>query len=486
MGHAMERGYQVEDYQSALTFVAREDRDTVLPEQVVQQFWYDFSPAAGALETLEGHRLEVLSPGWWNHCAGPDFQGAQLKFNGTLFTGDVEIHLDQQCWRQHGHDGDPRYDEVLLHVVLNPPSNPDALIQTASGRILPHLVLDSLCAIERGGLRPLEDVENHPDLAPRCHGSCNRFVAENRPEVLTDFLRLSGDWRLLNKTRYAQARIAAVGANQAAYELIARALGYRNYADIFERIARALPYERAIQLGRQEPFLLEAALLHLAGLLPTDEVIIESLPAHGQRLVGLREKHFSQMQSLDIRWTYNGVRPNNYPGRRLAGLAALVGRVARNGLIEDLDRIWKLEEDPLAQRRAFESLFPGTMGFWARHYQLDRPAMSVSTAPVGTGRVRSIIGNVMVPIALARARDGGHRSWEDAIQRFYRALPMEPDNQIYKRMLPRILGDHAMRFNFRTQQGVLQLHEDWCKTNPSCKDCSLLAYLEGRDRTAHT
>ena len=105
---------------------------------------------------------------------------------------------------------------------------------------------------------------------------------------------------------------------------------------------------------------------------------------------------------------------------------------------------------------------------------------------MGTGRVRSIIGNVFVPLALAQARNAGQRSWEDQIFDFYHRLPMEPDNQIYRRMVPRILGDFKTRFNFQKQQGLLQLHEDWCKTNPSCRNCTLLAYLEGRDRTDRT
>ncbi len=474
--------YELAAYDAARSFVVREDRETGLPEQVVQQFWYDHAVAAGPVKTLEGHRVEVLSPGWWNHCAGPDFQGAQLEFNGVLYTGDVEIHLEQSAWYQHGHHRDERYNEVLLHVLLHPPPDPKTRVETASGQALPHLCLDALCRIERGRLKPLADVEVAPDLAPRCHGSCNRFVAEGQAEILTDFLRLSGDWRLLNKTRYIHERIKAVGANQASYELIARALGYSRFTEHFERLARALPYDRAVQLAHQEPFLLEAALLYLADLLP-DADDGENPPApHAERLIALRARHFPQMRPLAMDWKMAGVRPNNYPGRRIAGLAALVSRTSRHGLVESLDRYWKSADNTVALRRAFEGLFPAPMGFWANHYRIDRAAMKVRTAPVGTGRVRSIIGNVFVPLALARARSSGQRSWEEQILDFYHRLPMEPDNHIYKRMLPRILGDHKLRFGFQRQQGVLQLHEDWCKSNPSCKDCALLAYLDAQAR----
>ena len=101
----MNTNFLADDYLEALAW-----RDTraaraaeTVPERVVQQLWYDRTRDAGRLTTLEGHQLEVVSPGWWNFCAGPDFQGAQLRFNGTLYTGDVEVHLDQIAWRQHGH-----------------------------------------------------------------------------------------------------------------------------------------------------------------------------------------------------------------------------------------------------------------------------------------------------------------------------------------------------------------------------------------------
>lgn len=479
-GLTMSYEYTLENYETALNFRVREEPDN-LPEQVVQQFWYDYGPETGALKTLEGHDLEVLSPGWWNYCAGPDFMGAQLRFNGTLYTGDVEVHLDQNCWRLHGHHEDRRYNDVLLHVLLNAPRD-DSRTTTQSGRALPHIALAPLCNLDNGALRPVEDAENHPELAPRCHGSCNRFIAEGTPEILTDFLKLSGDWRLLNKTRYVEERMARVGADQAAWELLARALGYRPFADTFERLAVALPYDRARQLTHQEPFLLEAALLHLGALLPRQDEQIETLPPHGQRLAALRAQHFPQLNALDMQWPLAGVRPYNYPGRRIGGLAHVMGRLARDGFCATLDRLWKTHDDPVTLRRAFEALFPPAMGFWANHYRLDSPAMATPTAPVGTGRVRSIIGNVFTPLAMARARAAGQRSWEEQIWHFYRKLPMEPDNRIYKRMVPRVIGDYKMRFKFQTQQGLLQLHEDWCKTNPSCRHCALLAYLEGRAR----
>jgi hypothetical protein len=40
-----------------------------------------------------------------------------------------------------------------------------------------------------------------------------------------------------------------------------------------------------------------------------------------------------------------------------------------------------------------------------------------------------------------------------------------------------MLGELKIKLTFRRQQGLLQAHQDWCGPNPSCRNCSLPAYL---------
>ncbi len=72
--------------------------------------------------TLPGNagRYVVRHPGKRNGGAGPDYLGALITFpNGKEFCGDVEIHLTRSGWRQHGHEDDLRYSQVVLHVVAS-------------------------------------------------------------------------------------------------------------------------------------------------------------------------------------------------------------------------------------------------------------------------------------------------------------------------------------------------------------------------------
>ena len=69
------------------------------------------------LQTTDGQEVEVIDPGLHNRHAGPDFFNAKVKINGTLWVGNVEIHQRSGDWYLHGHDQDPAYDNVVLHVA---------------------------------------------------------------------------------------------------------------------------------------------------------------------------------------------------------------------------------------------------------------------------------------------------------------------------------------------------------------------------------
>jgi len=69
------------------------------------------------LVTTDGERLQVVSPGFRNSNAGPDFTNARLLINEVEWAGTVEMHLKTSDWLAHRHQHDRAYDNVILHVV---------------------------------------------------------------------------------------------------------------------------------------------------------------------------------------------------------------------------------------------------------------------------------------------------------------------------------------------------------------------------------
>lgn len=94
-----------------------------ISERDLQRRWAERDWPAPFLDAPEG-RVRIISPGRWNHGPGPDFRDAQmLDADGRARRGDVELHLTARGWIEHGHDHDPAYDGVLLHVVAPPAPN---------------------------------------------------------------------------------------------------------------------------------------------------------------------------------------------------------------------------------------------------------------------------------------------------------------------------------------------------------------------------
>jgi len=464
-------------YARSLTRLDAVREDPPVPENTIQCIWYDRLFREDNLHVHDGRQIAIIAPGWWNRAEGPDFQGAQLEFNGRLFTGDVEIHLTHAAWYNHGHHLDPRYNRVLLVVVLED-AYPDPSPVTADGKRIPTLSLLPYLDRDIRELQQQMTTEDYPYGALQASGQCSAVAAEKGPDAIRRLIQLAGEWRMLQKARALRERMELANPGQALYESFLAACGYSHFKYHFRAIARQFHYDRARQLARRDPQLLEAALLQVAGLLPQALPNSQDAIPHFARLRGLRNDHLPGLRPLPLTWRRYGVRPNNNPERRIAGAAMFLSRTARDGLSETLEQIWL--DDLTTEKRlsAFEGLFPKYLGFWATHCTWTGKQMARPTAPLGLSRIRSVIGNVFIPFALARARQSRNRRLEEAALAFFLAMPPESDNEAVRIMVPRLFGStKGVRMNFCMQQGMLQIRQDWCETNPSCRNCSVWNYL---------
>src|SRR5690348_10314298 len=88
-------------------------------EDEVARRWWQLQ--AGCLLPLQdGTMLRLLFAGHPGGAAGPDVRDAVLEVVNTYeqYVGDVEFHVRASDWVTHQHHTDPRYNMVILHVVL--------------------------------------------------------------------------------------------------------------------------------------------------------------------------------------------------------------------------------------------------------------------------------------------------------------------------------------------------------------------------------
>jgi hypothetical protein len=97
---------------------ALREGDDIPPERLLQSVWQHQRFLRHQLRTLDGQTVRILHPGFLSREGGPDFHGAVVQFGGAPpRTGDVEVDLHANGWRAHGHDRNPAFENVILHVI---------------------------------------------------------------------------------------------------------------------------------------------------------------------------------------------------------------------------------------------------------------------------------------------------------------------------------------------------------------------------------
>lgn len=439
-----------------------------LSEAVLFELWREQRFARSALVTRQGVTLRVLHPGHPGRGAGPDFRHALLETpSGTLLRGDVELHALASSFRAHGHDRDPRYDRVVLHVVFEDDLGEDTPL--ASGRRVPVV---ALAPWVDGHSRELAAALAQP--AP-WQEPCQGAGARLGEAVVASILEELGERRLSAKRARFRGALAAVGPEQALYEGLLRALGYGGNEEAMLLLARRLPWRELRQaLLTAGPALrqasAEALLLGTARLLPSQRGHEGPLPGHPGLLEGLwRERH--RVGLTPQRWRLWGIRPENQPVRRLAGAASLLTRNAQDLLAP----VRGLLAAPRLSVAALLSPWTATaQGYWRHHFDLTGGACRLPAALIGRGRALEMVVNVVLPLAtaLAEARRDG-----EAALRARELLARLPRASRYgvTRFLEEALRNsegRALRLNARRQQGLLHLYHAYC-TEGGCGRCPL-------------
>jgi len=481
----------------------RERRGLYTPtvrERLVRCVWFDQSLKAEKLRTEDGRKVRVLSPGWWNLEAGPDFRNAALRFaNGPVRKGDVEVHLRASLWRDHRHHRDPAYNGVILHVVLrNDTAAPT--VRTAAGAEVPQLALEAYLASPLPHLVEKVDPSEYPDASEGSAGPCRDLLADGAVtmEWMGEFLGHAGDRRIAVKAQ----RLAERGADddQLLYEAIAEGLGYKRNRAPAREVARRLPLEEIrarVAERRDRAEATEALLFGISGLLPplrTDACYDEAAWERAERLRRLWREMGEDLADLALergQWSFEGTRPTNFPTRRVAALGALIARDLDAGLcrrFEDAVGRPQGRVSPREVRRRRADLLGVFLSlrhpFWDGRTHFHSKPLARPARLIGADRAHTIIINAVFPLLLYRARRTGDRVLEEALHELYVAWPRLPSTRVTRQMAARLFGrsdaEVSLLRKARQQQGLYQLYADFCDSDRgTCGQCPFLRLLKG-------
>src|SRR6185437_8120715 len=178
--------------------------------------------------TLDGRTLRILHPGFLNREGGPDFRGAVIQFGGgPPCAGDIEVDIETAGWRSHGHDKNPNFKNVILHVVwAGAPISGSARNETVSG--IPTVCIRGKLDASLAELNLWLNSEESESLPEQMRGKCSAPLSELPLEKVRELLLRAAQIRFGGKAAQLQARARHSGWEQSLWEGVFRALGYKH------------------------------------------------------------------------------------------------------------------------------------------------------------------------------------------------------------------------------------------------------------------
>ncbi|OWP62370.1 hypothetical protein CDA63_14365 [Hymenobacter amundsenii] len=403
------------------------------------------------LTTDDGQLITVLRPGHRNPDAGPDFLNARLQVGEVEWSGAVEIHLRASDWHRHHHQTDPKYDQVVLHVV----HAADAEVQRTNGSVIP--VLELAARLPAGALAAYEQLQRQP---PEALLPCAALLPQVPELTRTMMLGRTLLERMEQKADRVTELHERLGQDweATAWHALAAAFGFQKNNEPLSRLAKALPLA-LLRRYRADARQLAALMFGQAGFLD-DEPLDDFSRDLRTEYEFLRHKHNLHGTALAVHeWNFLRLRPANFPTVRLAQLTALLH--ARPTLFDAL----LTAHDVRALEQFFRAPLPE---YWQTHTRPGRPG---KVAPLGRSSVDLLITNTVVPLRVAHARSVGQPEQVEAALSLLDQLPPEHNR----------LTDTYEAAGFRhacaaDSQALLALERGYCAPR-RCVHCGIGASL---------
>lgn len=432
-------------------------------EQLLHYVWKHKMLPLRTLETTDHRLVEVLDPGLHNRNAGPDFFNAKVKISGTLWVGNVEIHSKASDWYAHGHDSDPRYNNVVLHVV----EKADTDVTNARGEYLPQMEIE-VPPMVREHYRELLSTDHYPP--------CYKIIPTLKPLMIHSWMAALQTERLEQKTEAIKRRVEqANGSWEDAYFVtLARNYGFGINGDAFEQWARQVPLN-AVGKHRDDLFQVEAFFMGQAGLLQ-----LESIPQRYQQ-DALSEGYFARLRSeylylahkftltpIDYTlWRFLRLRPQNFPHVRIAQLANLYyeGRASLSAV---------LESETLESLR--DLLQTHVTPYWETHYTFGSESIR-NKKQLSRASADLLLINTVIPMLFAVGR---HRQKEEYCDRAFDLLEQLKAERNHIITMWQECGLNVQ--NAGDSQALIQLKKEYCDRR-DCLRCRFgYEYLNKNDK----
>lgn len=357
-----------------------------MKEIFLHHLWRDKRLPFPQLKLVSGEPLLIKDVGRYNeNKAGPDFEMATVSFDEMTFVGPVEIHVNSSDWYKHKHHLDDNYNNVILHVVHD---HDTEIVQ--NGRKLPTLELKSFL--------PRNWMWANPKIEIPC-----RLKINYSNFLLLESMKSKAWYHRCNQKLSLWFGGEEISPEETLYKSLLAGMSTGVNSDSFVLLSKATYYSEVKDLSKSEVF------------------------------------NFLRVRSMEIPhlvWHHKGVRPANFPGRRLEQFSEMISR----------GRIFSIVNLPFEDAwsfalKEFEAF--GLSKFWSNH----------------------LLINALVPYWLKSSIDQSE-IWEK-IETKLSQLPAEKNAITRKWNSSEIRNKNAF-----DSQGLLALYRYYCKEK-RCFECEV-------------
>ncbi len=416
-------------------------------EEFIQFVWKNQLFQTPNLTTISGEKVTILHPGEYNSDAGPDFFNARIKIDETLWAGNVEIHLKSSDWLKHGHQNDPSYDNVVLHVV----TENDIELKKNNGNPVPVLVLPDVTRLFSNYQKLLS-----LNLAIPCQQKIKHVAGFD----IRWWLTVLATSRLEYKTRKID-ELLSKNINhweETFYQILARQFGFNTNSLPFENLARSLPLKI---LGHYKENLtqIEALLFGQAGFLDDKDKNLETDDYYKQlrsEYRFLKQKHHLNALEPYI-WKFMRLRPANFPTIRIAQFAMLVHRSSS---------LFSKITDVAVYEQARSYFRYGVSSYWLNHYRFGNESAK-KEKNLGEMAIDVILINSVIPIVFNYGKATANAGLQDKAINWLESTHAEDNNIIRMWKKSGLKPANALE-----SQALIHLYNEYCK-NSSCLDCRI-------------
>lgn len=440
-----------------------------LNENFICRIWENKS-FYSSLKTTNDEIIEVIDLGVRNRDSGPDYKDAIIKINGATFKGSIEIHQTFSDWYLHDHQGDDKYNDLILHVVFYGNENfRNEDIKLRKSRRLPAVILSEFLTASIHDI--WKEIINNP--SPEFRLPCYPQGYNAGSHIIKPWLDELSSQRLNQKSEKFRTHLNA-GSDitkkalweKVLFQFTSEALGYSKNKIPFLALSGNLDLTKLKEMSLSRTCI-DSLMFGVSGFLHDmrfKDEYVSSLKSEWSRLQGsLKPSTLNKAE-----WNFFRLRPANFPTLRIAYASAFLYELNYCDLFK---RIIRTFEESTNVMKGFDVLLSSleVNSYWLNHYNFGKECRPVKKI-IGNERIRDIVINVFLPLIDLYAVYFDKKNLSNRIIYFHKKEKQRSGGNEVVRVMEKQLKVKV--YTISDEQALIQLHNNYCMKG-KCYDCAI-------------